>query len=640
MHNGTRESTFYFRLNAGIIGVALSDAARFGRNPSRKGVGETMDFKPKPRNSGLAPRKPKNIRLKLVKSPPQAADAPPGLSQEGALPAPRRAKNSPAKEPALAAFGKQERAKPEQAAKEHLEKAGRGKAKAGKKVEKMHKKAPKRGKTPPPSPLVDVPFASEQEKEACAAFLADIRCRIALREKEKAAMIHDFEKAIAYLIKSGVPASEALRRLDAQNLGGFYSRPSGAWYALDNAAKIYPLSMKHGTMAVFRLSAYLKEPVVPEILQMALTFTIKRFTSFATTVKKGFFWHYLDVTKRRYDVEPDSGVPCSPIYIGRSGSQSFRVLYFENRISVEFFHILTDGTGGMVFLKTLVAEYFRLLGVESSGDGILPINALPDAEETENAFLRVKSDGRASGFMGKAAVQLGGRLAAVRPCRILHFKMDADTLKAAAKAHGATVTAYLLALMFVAGRHATDRIDGEMCVQVPVNMRKFYPSRTLRNFSMYCGIRLPVRDITDPGALVGEIARQLEKKASREAMDEMVRAANQITRVLSFIPLFLKAPVARTVFGYLGDGIFTTTFSNLGVVTLPPELTGRVESMDFVLGTAISNRVSCSMLTVGRAATLTIAKNTPDPSFEEALYALLERDGVAPHVEGSELYEG
>ena len=157
---------------------------------------------------------------------------------------------------------------------------------------------------------------------------------------------------------------------------------------------------------------------------------------------------------------------------------------------------------------------------------------------------------------------------------------------------------------------------------------------------MYCGVRLPIRDISEPGALIGEITRQLEKKASREAMDEMVRATNQITKALSFIPLFLKAPVARVIYGFLGDGLFSTTFSNLGVVTLPPELQDRVESMDFVLGTAVTNRLSCSMVTVGRAATLTITKNTADPSFEDALYALLAQDGLEPEVEGSELFEG
>jgi len=485
---------------------------------------------------------------------------------------------------------------------------------------------------------ISLPFADEADNRKAALFFGDLEQRIILPRAEKNALIEDFEKALEFYAASGLSADDALERLDAKNLGGFYSRPANTWYALDNAARIYPFSMKHDYMAVFRLSAYLKEDVVPEILQMALTFTIKRFPSFATTVKKGFFWHYLDSTKRRYVVEPETGMPCQPIRIGRSGSQSFRVLYYKNRISAEFFHILTDGTGGMCFLKTLIAEYFRLLGVPSScGNGILPVNGIVSPGEITNEFLNIHPEGAASGFVDKAAVQYGGKLARVKPCRVIHFKIDAASLKDVAVRKGATVTAYILSLMFVAGRRASDAIDGEFNIQVPVNMRKFYPSETLRNFSMYCGIRLPLADIRDTDALIPEIMRQLREKASCRAMNEMVNATNRLINAIRFIPLFLKAPVAREVYGFLGDRIFSNTLSNLGVVSLPPELAERTESMDFVLGAAITNRASCSMLTFGKWTTLSVSKNTADPSFEEAIYDLLCRDGLNPVVEGSEL---
>ncbi|MDD3921170.1 MAG: hypothetical protein PHO41_08385, partial [Eubacteriales bacterium] len=173
----------------------------------------------------------------------------------------------------------------------------------------------------------------------------------ALNKNETKALRKDLEDALMYYAAAAVPLKQALARLSIEHLGGFYVRPPILWYTLDDAAKIYPLSMKRGQMAVFRLSVYLKEPVVPEMLQMALNFTIKRFPSFATTVKKGFFWHYLDTSKRRYEVQQETGIPCQPLNISYSSSQSFRVLWYQNRISVEFFHILTDGTGGMSFLK-------------------------------------------------------------------------------------------------------------------------------------------------------------------------------------------------------------------------------------------------------------------------------------------------
>ena len=188
--------------------------------------------------------------------------------------------------------------------------------------------------------------------------------------------------------------------------------------------------------------------------------------------------------------------------------------------------------------------------------------------------------------------------------------------------------------MFVAARRATDKIDGEFSIQVPVNMRKFYPSETLRNFSMYCGIRLPLAEISERTGCCPEITRQLREKASRQAMDEMVKATNRITNAIRFIPLFLKSPVVRLVYGFLSDRIFSSTFSNLGVVSMPPEIAGYIDGMDIVLGTAITNRVGCSMLTYGNTAMLSVSKNTADPSFEEAMYELLCRDGLTPDVKG------
>ena len=271
-----------------------------------------------------------------------------------------------------------------------------------------------------------------------------------LNKETKNKLREDFKNAIVYYNKNNVSLEESLKYLDVRNLGGFYARPPVLWFPLDDAAKIYPLSMAHDRMAIFRLSVYLKKEVVPEILQMALNFTIKRFPTFATTLKKGFFWHYLDTTKKRFSVEEENDVPSQPIKVSSSGSQSFRVKYYKNRISVEFFHVLTDGTGGMEFLKSLVNEYLILLGKKVSKNNlILDINDEPVFDEFENAFEKVPSSDSASGFIDKMAIQMDGKLSKVKPCKIIHFKMDTKELKNVAKRYNATITSYLLVLMFI-----------------------------------------------------------------------------------------------------------------------------------------------------------------------------------------------
>lgn len=483
-------------------------------------------------------------------------------------------------------------------------------------------------------------MAQQEDTADLQEFFAEFDTHCLLGKAEKHKIREDFEKALLYYAAAGVPRAEALERLDISRLGGFYSRPSGMWFPLDDAAKMYPLSMERGRMSVFRLSAYLKADIVPELLQMALSFTIKRFPSFATTLKKGVFWHYLNTTKRRFCIEPEDDIPCRPIKVSRSGSQSFRVLYYKNRISVEFFHVLTDGSGGLAFLKVLTAEYLRLTGIPVTPDEDLwDINADPTNEELENAFAKIPKSSTMSTPVSRYAVQMSGQLSRIKPCRIVHLLIDAAQLKATVEKYETTVTGYLLALMFIAGRSATDELTGTVGIQLPVNMRKFYPSKTVRNFVLHCGISLPIEKISTISDIIPAINEQLQTKASQEAMSEVLTFTENIVDLVKGIPLAAKQPVAKLSYDFLGDKIFSNILSNLGVVKMPPDLAQHIEKMDFVIGPAITHRARCAVGTFGGITTFSITKMTPDPTFEEKIYTLLQADNITVTAEGSEIYE-
>ncbi len=479
---------------------------------------------------------------------------------------------------------------------------------------------------------------SAPENELLEQFFSEFDTHFLVSKSNRKQFKADFEAAIMLLYQKGVPMEEILSRLALSNLGGFYARPSVLWFPLDDAAKIYPVSMDHGSQQVFRLSVYFKEDVVPELLQMALTFTIKRFASFATTLKKGFFWHYLDVVKKRFSIEEEHDMLCQPIKVSMSGSQSFRLMYYQNRVSAEFFHALTDGTGAMTFLRALTAEYLRLCGVSAPLGDIWNVNDTPSQEEFENAFVKVEKAKNSSGFVDKPAVQMNGRLTRRKPCRILHFKMNAQKLREVAKSYGVTVTAYLLMQMFYACSASTDELTGDLNIQLPINMRKFYPSKTVRNFSMYCGIRIPIEKVGNREELLAEINAQLLEKSEKEKMREMITAAVNIVSSIRLIPLAVKQPIAKMIYGMLGEKIYTTTLSNLGVVSFPKELEAHIESMDFCLGAQVTNRLACAAITCGGVATFSISKMTADPAFEEKMYQLLEADGITVLVEGSDYY--
>lgn len=85
------------------------------------------------------------------------------------------------------------------------------------------------------------------------------------------------------------------------------------WMRLDNAAKIYPASMRRDWMAMFRLSATLVEPVEPEVLRAALARTLARFPWFAVRLRRGMFWYYLEHNDAPPIVEEDVCNPCMPM---------------------------------------------------------------------------------------------------------------------------------------------------------------------------------------------------------------------------------------------------------------------------------------------------------------------------------------
>lgn len=376
-----------------------------------------------------------------------------------------------------------------------------------------------------------------------------LAARIDLPRAQKRALISDFRRAAEVLVSRGLSPAKAAARLGHERLGDFYLSAPDYWYPLDDAAKIYPMSMTDGWMSVFRLSAYLDAPVEPSLLQLALDLTMPRFPFFATKIKRGVFWHYIDGVKRRFTVQPETELPCAPMNVAAGDSQSFRVLYYGRRVSVEFFHILTDGTGGLAFL-----------------------------------------------------------------------------------------TALLLAFMTEAAHAASDESRGDISIQVPVNMRKFCPSKTLRNFSMYCSVRTPWAEAGEAERLLPDITRQLSERASETAMRGMLASTAEMVRLLGRVPLAVKRPAARIAYGFLGERAFTSTLSNLGAAKLPPEVEAHVEKLDFVLGTGERARAACAMVTLKGRALLSVTKLTDDKTFETRLLSLLEGAGVPVKLSGSMPY--
>ncbi len=417
------------------------------------------------------------------------------------------------------------------------------------------------------------------------------------------------------------------------------------WYRLDNAATIYPVVMNRKWMAMFRLCATLDEPIDRAILECALRAALRRMPTFNVCVKRGFFWFFLEELSGIPPIEEDVANPCLPIDIKKNNGFLLRVRCHENRIALEFFHVLTDGTGGMRFLKTLVAEYLTMrYGIVIPRDGeILDCSEQPRKGEVEDNFRNVA--GRATLSRGEPdAYHIRGTEEYAQFMNIITGDADAALIVQKAKELGVSVTHYLAALMIESigdiqkKEISAKRRNQPVKICVPVNLRNFFPSATLRNFASYVnpGVEFKYGEYSR-----AEIARAVKYYMGLEATEQKLRAklsANVAAEKSPFLrraPLFFKVLVMRAVYRATGDVQSSSLLSNLGAVTLPREMEERVLRFDFQLGPLFENKVTCGLISYKGRAYINFTRTIREADTERGFFTRLVEDGVPVTLESN-----
>lgn len=414
------------------------------------------------------------------------------------------------------------------------------------------------------------------------------------------------------------------------------------WMRLDNAAKIFPAVRRRDWSNVFRLSATLREPVDPAVLQEAVDALFPRFPSMMVSLRKGAFWFYLQKLPRAPRVQPDRACPLAHMS-GRELSQcALRVLYYHNRIAVEFFHAITDGSGGLIFLKSLTAEYLaRLHGLQvPAARGVLRPGDAPTREELEDSFPKAAgsvtmSRKEPSSLRLRGSRESGGFL------HLTVATLSSEALLALAHEHGCTVTSLLTAVMLQAILDVAPGNQGRRWakVTVPVNLRKFFGSQTLRNFSLMVNVGVDPRlgSYTLP-ELCKAVQSQLDSQLSRQQMAARVAANVNPERniLMKLAPLPLKNLVLRLVYRAVGESKGTLCISNLGNTQLPPELEPFVDCLDFIIGPQITYFHNCSVLSYGGKVRINLIRSTRLPDLERSFLTRLVQLGLEVTVESNE----
>ena len=417
------------------------------------------------------------------------------------------------------------------------------------------------------------------------------------------------------------------------------------WMRLDNAAKIYPAAKRRNWNNFFRLSATLTETVDTEVLRRALDVTVRRFPSIAVRLRRGAFWYYLEEIPKAPPIQPEKSCPLAHAPFHEVRQCAFRVLVYHRRIAVEFFHALTDGTGALIFLKSLLAEYLsQKYGLTIPAEkGVLGRLEEPSEEELEDSFARYAGDVKLS-RREATAYHLSGTPEPDGYKDLITMMIPADKLRGCAKGFGISVTELLCAAMMQAildlqaGKVPRRAARKPVKVLLPVNLRTLFPSATLRNFASYI---TPEIDPRMGDCSFDELCQLVHHKMGMENNRRTMRAkfaanvASERSPVLRVMPLFIKNLAMKAVFDTVGECKSCLCLSNLGRVELPEVMTPYVTRLDFIIGVQARAPHNCGVVTWNGTAYINCIRSIREPELELAFYRVLHRLGLPVKVESN-----
>lgn len=360
------------------------------------------------------------------------------------------------------------------------------------------------------------------------------------------------------------------------------STRSPRWSRLDNAAKIFPSNSSKADSKVFRFSCELKERVDAALLQLALDETMEQFPFYQSVMKQGLFWYYFEDSDLKAVVRPEDKPPCLPLYDAERRSLLFRVLYYDRRISLEIYHALTDGTGALQFLCTLV-YYYLLERYPSDFRQHVPelTYGASQSQKWDDSFQKYYEKPEDMPAVPRIlwkrkAYHLRGERMPARRLAVIEGRMSLQTLLACSRARGVTLTELQVAVLICSiheGMRLRDK-KNPVVITVPVNLRSYFPSESVRNFFATINISYDFSRQEDSLEAVLNYVRQslrenLTEENLRKRMNTLCALEHNIP--VRIVPLPAKGPVLR-IANFFSNRQVTASFSNVGRVTMPEEM--------------------------------------------------------------------
>jgi NRPS condensation-like uncharacterized protein len=244
----------------------------------------------------------------------------------------------------------------------------------------------------------------------------------------------------------------------------------------------------------------------------------------------------------------------------------------------------------MEFLKTLTLAYLREKGYAVESEGIIfDANDQVTQAELEDSFATKVTKGKSIWMPSNKAYHLKGTYFEHNGHYLTHVHLNTENCIAIARQFQTTVTG-LFATILILGLIKKQESENPkkrkpIILSIPVDMRKYLPSKTMKNFVM----TINIGKIFSPQAtfqdVLHEVNLQLKEGQKIEILAPQIRANMKAERMLllRFVPLFIKRWIVKSVFNRVGEPALSLTMSNLGKIEMPLTTQQYIEHFEFMI---------------------------------------------------------
>jgi len=458
------------------------------------------------------------------------------------------------------------------------------------------------------------------------------------------------------------------------------------WYELDAFAKTYSSIISEGRTTCFRLSALFAENIDLEILQNVVISLEKKYPFYNSELKKGIFWNYLQQKKAHFMIEEEKTYPCTDI----QKDNPLRIIYFNNKLSIEIAHFLTDGKGAALFFQDLIEEYLEkryfLENFEKDKKNNLIyktekkkeieiekinkiINFGKKINKNEKDFENKKSEknffektrellGNDSvlknsqkneyvdlyeKYMRKVSKETTIKSAFHLPMKILekgqyHIttgEIDVESLKEESKKYGTTIGKYLLSVYFKILLDRYSQAKNPIVIGVPVDLRKIFEETTYRNFFINI---TPSVDASLGAYSLSEIITYLDnyfalKITKKEFYKSIYKAMNPMQNIIiKSVPYLIKRMFFPFIFDYYGERGYTTGFSNLGIFKVNKKYEKYLKGLRFLPPPSKRCKIKMGVVSDCKKVYVNFGNLTANYDIERDFFVYLRKRGIKSKI--------